>query len=103
MSGARPGALETATRPTTEETTDREAGPGPPWVTVLWNCECHTFEQVATQLTRAIGCSYDQGMAIARRVHTEGKAVVRVGSKAECKRVADVLAAIGLRVTVVEG
>jgi ATP-dependent Clp protease adapter protein ClpS len=51
---------------------------------------------------RAIACSYDEGMAIAGRVHNDGKAVVRVGARSECERVGRVLAEIGLRVTVVE-
>jgi hypothetical protein len=41
-------------------------------------------------------------MALARRVHTEGKAAVRIGPKRECERVARILAEIGLQVTVVE-
>jgi hypothetical protein len=51
---------------------------------------------------KAISCSYDDGMAIAGRVHNDGKAVVRVGPKSECERVGRILAEIGLRVTVAE-
>jgi ATP-dependent Clp protease adaptor protein ClpS len=93
---------ETKTRPTTEETTERHVALSPPWVTVLWNCDCHTFDEVAAQLVKAIGCSYDQGMAIAWEVHAHGKSVVRVGPRTECERVARILAEIGLRVTVAE-
>jgi len=57
---------------------------------------------VANQLVKAIGCSYDEGMTIAWRVHNDGKAVVRVGPRPECERVAGILAAIGLRVSVTE-
>jgi len=97
-----PRPPETETRPVVEEETGRETALPPPWITFLWNCDCHTFEQVANQLVKAIACSYDEGMAIAWRVHTEGKADVRVGPRAECERVARVLAEIGLQVTVVE-
>ena len=90
------------TRPTVAEETGTETIPEPPWMTILWNCDCHTFEQVARQLMRAIACSYDEGMAIAGRVHHDGKAVVRVGARSECERVGRILAEIGLRVTVVE-
>jgi ATP-dependent Clp protease adapter protein ClpS len=41
-------------------------------------------------------------MSIAGRVHNDGKAVVRVGPRPECERVAGILAAIGLRVSVTE-
>ncbi len=95
-------AERTATRPVPEETVDETTALPPPWITFLWNCDCHTFEQVASQLVKAIGCSYDEGMQIAWRVHTEGKAAVRVGPRPECERVARVLAEIGLVVTVVE-
>jgi len=27
----------------------------PPWMTILHNCDCHTFEQVVKQLQKAIG------------------------------------------------
>ena len=90
------------TRPTVAEETGSEVMAEPPWMTILWNCDCHTFEQVARQLMRAIACSYDDGMAIAGRVHNDGRAVVRVGARTECERVGRVLAEIGLRVTVVE-
>jgi ATP-dependent Clp protease adapter protein ClpS len=87
-------------RPETEEETGRETEIPPPWLTLLWNCECHTFDDVAAQLVKAIGCSWDEGMAIAWRVHNDGKAVVRVGPRPECERVARVLGEIGLRATV---
>ena len=93
---------ETETQPILEEVTDETTGVPPPWMTFLWNCDCHTFEQVARQVMKAIACSYDEGMTIAWRVHNEGKATVRVGPRAECERVARVLAEIGLEVSVVE-
>jgi ATP-dependent Clp protease adapter protein ClpS len=93
---------ETEPRPVVEEETERDTALPPPWITILWDCDCHTFEEVATQLVRAIGCAYDEGMQIAWRVHTEGKAAVRVGPRAACERVARILAEIGLVVTVVE-
>jgi len=99
---ARPGPAETETRPVTEEGTRDLTALAPPWITILWNCDCHSFEQVANQLVKAIGCSYDDGMAIASRVHNDGKAVVRVGAKSECERVARILAEVGLRVSVAE-
>jgi ATP-dependent Clp protease adaptor protein ClpS len=89
-------------RPVVEQETGAETTLEPPWITILWNCDCHTFEQVARQLMKAIACSYDEGMAIAGRVHNDGKAVVRVGGKSECERVGRILAEIGLKVTVAE-
>jgi ATP-dependent Clp protease adaptor protein ClpS len=95
-------AANPETRPVVEQDVDDATALQPPWITILWNCDCHTFEQVAHQLVKAIGCSYDDGMAIAGRVYNDGKAVVRVGPKSECERVGRILAEIGLRVTVAE-
>jgi len=100
--GRAPTGGETETRPVIDEEVDREAALSPPWITILWNCDCHTFDDVAAQLVKAIGCSYDEGMAIAWRVHNEGHAVVKVGSRTDCERVAAILREIGLRVTVAE-
>ena len=74
----------------------------PPWMTILHNCDCHTFEQVVKQLQKAIACSEEEGWKIAWQVHNTGKAVVKVGPEAECVRVGNILASIGLVVTVIQ-
>ncbi len=83
-----------------EEITGSEIAP--PWLTILHNCDCHTFEEVVRQLQKAIGCSEPDGWEIAWQVHNCGKATVKVGPEAECVRVGNILAAIGLVVTVVQ-
>jgi len=89
------------TRPAPDVIDEVESAVGPPWMTILHNCECHTFEEVVRQLMKAIGCSEADGWEIAWRVHNTGRAVVKVGSEEECVRVGNVLAEIGLVVTVV--
>jgi ATP-dependent Clp protease adapter protein ClpS len=89
-----------APTPDLEEVERTETAVGPPWMTVLHNCDCHTFEEVVRQLMKAIACSEADGWEIAWRVHNAGKAVVKVGTEAECVRVGNILAAIGLVVTV---
>ena len=74
----------------------------PPWMTVLHNCECHTFEQVVRQLIKAIACTEEKAWEIAWQVHNTGKGVVKVGPEAECVRVGGILASIGLIVTVIQ-
>jgi ATP-dependent Clp protease adaptor protein ClpS len=83
-----------------EEVTGSEVAP--PWMTILHNCDCHTFEQVVKQLQKAIACSEAEGWEIAWQVHNTGKAVVKVGPETECVRVGNILASIGLIVTVVQ-
>ena len=79
-----------------------EEAVAPPWMTVLHDCDCHTFEQVVKQLQKAIACSEPEGWEIAWQVHNTGKAVVKIGPETECVRVGNILAAIGLIVTVVQ-
>jgi len=88
--------------PETDVEDATEGAVAPPWMTILHNCECHTFEQVVRQLQKAIACSEAQGWEIAWQVHNTGKAVVKVGPEGECVRVGNILAAIGLVVTVVQ-
>jgi hypothetical protein len=79
-----------------------EGALAPPWMTILHNCECHTFDQVVRQLQKAIACTEAAGWEIAWQVHNTGKAVVKVGPETECVRVGNILASIGLVVTVVQ-
>lgn len=88
--------------PDVEERQDADTAIAPPWLTILHNCDCHTFEDVVRQLIRAIACSEERAWEIAWEVHNTGKAVVKVGPEADCVRVGNVLAAIGLVVTVVQ-
>ncbi len=93
--------VERATPDSDIEAIDQEAV-APPWMTILHNCECHTFEQVVKQLQKAIGCSEAKGWELAWQVHNTGKAVVKVGAEGECVRAGNILASIGLIVTVVQ-
>jgi len=90
---------------TTPEVLDEESTDvlvAPPWMTILHNCDCHTFEEVVRQLMKAIACSEERGWELAWQVHNTGRAVVKVAPEAECVRVGNILAAIGLVVTVTQ-
>ena len=95
-------AAGTETAPEVEAEHGEEVALAPPWMTTLFNCDCHTFEDVVKQLMKAIACSEDRGWELAWQVHNSGKAVVKVGSETECVRVGNILAAIGLVVTVTQ-
>jgi ATP-dependent Clp protease adaptor protein ClpS len=90
------------TSPEVEAEQSEEVALAPPWITILYNCDCHTFEDVVKQLMKAIGCSEDRGWEIAWEVHNTGKSVVKVGPETECVRAGNILAAIGLVVTVTQ-
>ena len=95
-------AAGTETAPEVEAEHAEEVALAPPWMTILFNCDCHTFEDVVKQLMKAIACSEDRGWELAWEVHNTGKAVVKVGPEPECVRVGNILAAIGLVVTVTQ-
>jgi ATP-dependent Clp protease adaptor protein ClpS len=88
--------------PDVEELERTDLAIAPPWMTILHNCDCHTFEEVVKQLMKAIGCAEERAWELAWQVHNTGKAVVKVGPEAECVRVGNILAAIGLIVTVTQ-
>jgi ATP-dependent Clp protease adaptor protein ClpS len=90
------------TTPEVEEVEGTDVELAPPWVTILHNCDCHTFDDVVRQLIKAIGCSEDRAWEIAWEVHNTGKSVVKVGPETECVRVGNILGAIGLIVTVAQ-
>jgi ATP-dependent Clp protease adaptor protein ClpS len=75
---------------------------GLPWSTILFNCNCHTFDDVARQLMKAIRVSYEGGLRIADVVHSQGKAVVYTGPRERCEAVAMVLESIKLVVKVAQ-
>jgi ATP-dependent Clp protease adapter protein ClpS len=77
------------------EVTDGTATDNPAKV-ILFNDNVHTFEDVITQLQKAISCSRDKGEALAMEVHTRGRACVYVGEMDECLRISSVLEEIAL-------
>ncbi len=83
-----------------ERTSDTDAGSG--WKTILFNCECHSFDEVERQLLKAIGCSLSRARAISSEVHTKGSSTVFEGTRERAEAVADVLGSIGLLVKVVQ-
>ena len=95
-----PSGVETT--PEVEEIEGSDVALAPPWVTILHNCDCHTFDDVVRQLIKAISCSEDRAWEIAWEVHNTGKSVVKVGPETECVRVGNILGAIGLIVTVAQ-
>jgi len=68
--------------------------------TILFNDEVHTFEDVASQLVKAVRCTFSQGLSFAFEVHSKGSAVVYSGHLERCEAVAMVLEDILLKVKV---
>ena len=86
---------------TPEEVTDMGVGGGEGSKVFLFNCECHSFEEVITQLLKAVpGMTRGLAEDLAWRVHTQGLAEVYRCGASECERVAKVLGETGLIVQV---
>ena len=57
-------------------------GTGRPWRVIVLNDDHNTFQGVAFALSSVLpGVSYDQGMALANRIHDTGQAIVWSGEK----------------------
>ncbi len=69
-----------------------------PWIVILYNCDCHTFDDVETILQKATGCSLEDATAIAMEVHLKGRSICFSGSHEECDRVAGIIASVRLQV-----
>ena len=70
------------------------------WRAILFNCNCHTFDVVIDRLMKAIPCSRSKAGHLASVAHHTGSVKVYEGDKESCERVADVLGASGLLVSV---
>jgi hypothetical protein len=66
-----------------------------PWVVILYNCDCHSYEEVIFQVQKAVW--------ITQEAHTTGRAVAFSGALDECERVLSVLRAIKLQVEMDKG
>jgi ATP-dependent Clp protease adaptor protein ClpS len=86
-----------------DEKTDADIGlGGDPWKTVLFNCDCHTFDEVENIVMKATRCTLSRARQISNEVHTRGSAVVYDGPRERCEAVADVISAVGLRTKVTQ-
>ena len=82
-------------------TTSIDTGAGTDARVIVFNCECHTYEQVI-----ALFCQYIPGMnstkafELAWKIDHEGEAIVFAGSLEQAEEIASKLAGGGLRVAV---
>ncbi|MBI4375144.1 MAG: ATP-dependent Clp protease adaptor ClpS [Elusimicrobia bacterium] len=83
-----------------KKTAKPDEGVADEWRTVLFNCDCHTFDEVERQLIKAIRCTLARARQISMEVHTKGSAVVYRGPRERCEAVAMMLEDIGLIVKV---
>jgi ATP-dependent Clp protease adapter protein ClpS len=67
---------------------------------ILYNDDWHTFDDVISQLVKSGACGAAEAEQHAWTVHTQGRAQVFQGPRAESERIASVLREIRLQVEV---
>ncbi len=78
-------------------------GLGSPWRVIVLNDNHNTFEGVAAALARVLpGVSYEQGLAIADRIHASGRAIVWSGHREHAELYWHALADSGLTMAPLE-
>jgi len=70
------------------------------WKTILFNCNCHTFDAVIMQIMRAIQCPRNKAEDLTYLADSTGSAIIFEGSNDRCEKIALILGSIGLNVTV---
>ncbi|MGH7232074.1 MAG: ATP-dependent Clp protease adaptor ClpS [Nitrospiraceae bacterium] len=67
----------------------------------VYNCNCHTYEQVISLFCRTIpGMNRDRAFELAWRIDHEGNAIVYSGQRKTAEEIAKQLVSGGLRVAV---
>lgn len=89
-------------KPVVEKVEETDSGETSGWRTILFNCECHTFDDVERQLMKAVRCTLSRARQLSWEVHTKGSAMVYEGPRERCEAVAAVLGDIGLVVKVAQ-
>jgi ATP-dependent Clp protease adapter protein ClpS len=63
---------------------------------ILFNDDVHTFEEVITQLIKALRCDQHKAESLAWEAHNNGKSVVYSGELPKCMEVSGILEEIEL-------
>ncbi len=99
---AKPSAepVATLTAPEIDFASESDVEQGLAARVILFNDHYHSFDEVGMQIAKAVGCSVDDGEAIAWRVHTIGHGIVFDGELFGCLHVSSVLEEIALNTQV---
>ncbi len=84
------------TKPLEQVGEDEEVITQEPTKVILYNDDVHTFDEVITQIIKAIKCTSQHAESLAWDVHNNGKAVVYTGELVKCMEVSAVLEEIKL-------
>lgn len=88
--------MNSSTNPLEQEGNEEEVITEEPTKVILFNDEDHTFDEVITQLIKALKCTSQHAESLAWDVHNNGKTVVFTGELVRCMEVSAVLEEIKL-------
>jgi ATP-dependent Clp protease adapter protein ClpS len=84
------------TTPLEQQDQDEDVIVEEPAKVILFNDDVHTFDEVITQLIKALKCTPQHAESLAWDAHNNGKAVVYTGELVKCMEVSNVLEEIKL-------
>lgn len=85
-----------STNPQEQQEFEDEVVTQEPAKVVLFNDDVHTFEEVITQLMKALRCTETKAESLAMEAHSNGKAIVFSGEILRCMEVSHILEEIKL-------
>ena len=88
--------MPTTTLPVEQLGEDEDVVVEEPAKVILFNDQEHTFDEVITQLIKALKCTSQRAEDLTWEVHNTGKAVVFTGELVKCMEVSSVLEEIKL-------
>jgi len=71
---------------------------GEGWIVTVFNNDINSYDEVMFVLMLATGCTSEEAYIEAWEIDHYGKCVVHKASQIECKKAADVIATIGIKV-----
>ena len=74
---------------------------GLPYKVILFNDDEHSFDEVISQIIKALSCSYEKARSFAFEAHVKGKAVIYNGELSNCLKVTSILEEIALHTQIV--
>lgn len=84
------------TKPTEQEVPDVDTLVQEPARVILFNDEVHTFDEVITQIMKALRCTESKAEGLAWEAHTQGKTMVYSGELVRCVEISGILEEIRL-------
>lgn len=95
-------STQTKTKITLKKSLLEEIKPEYIWKVVLFNCYCHTYDEVVEQIMITLKCGYSAGSKYADSAEKFGSVDIYEGSFSECTSVANTLGSTGIDVKITQ-